>query len=57
MCDCTTCGAFYACDNPGCTNDECPECRDLREEMEDAAAVDDPQPETETMTADGQGRR
>jgi hypothetical protein len=34
MCDCLTCGAFSACGNPGCTNDECPDCAEAREERE-----------------------
>jgi hypothetical protein len=29
MCDCRYCGAFSVCGNPGCTNDECPECAEI----------------------------
>lgn len=32
MCDCQDCGRFAACDNPGCTNDLCPDCERARDE-------------------------
>ncbi len=44
MCDCATCGRLSRCDNPGCTNDECPDCQAGREADEQQAAnmADDP---------------
>lgn len=34
MCECQFCGASVPCRNPNCTNDECPDCRQLREDAE-----------------------
>lgn len=30
MCDCLDCGRVARCDNPGCTNDLCPDCEAQR---------------------------
>lgn len=57
MCDCIHCGAFAVCDNPGCTNDECPDCREHREWQIQVNERDDEQGTTETIPEDGNGRR
>jgi len=46
MCDCATCGAYVPCGNPGCTNDECHECRELRESL---AQADPPEEESDEV--------
>jgi hypothetical protein len=43
MCECNSCGDYYlGCPDPYCTNDECPACRDAREDRENEPDEDDP---------------
>jgi hypothetical protein len=57
MCECLKCGAVTWCVNPACTNDECQDCRELREEMDACAAVPDIDPAEECLPDEGEGRR
>jgi hypothetical protein len=57
MCECATCGVIVWCGHPACVESECLECRDIREEIAQAAAVPDTDPEWECLPEEGQGRR
>jgi hypothetical protein len=40
MCECA-CGRFARCANEACTESECPECRERKEEAENQRTLDE----------------
>jgi hypothetical protein len=42
MCDCLRCGAWSPCDNAGCSNNECRDCQQSREDEAREALGADP---------------